>query len=166
MKLNAAAKSLIYQRSMLPTTGFRYHMIMVRGDTHTAAEISANFNQANSLFSSIATLITQIAARSGSVIAFAELLATVDPAMTNTPNALLHFDFSKIVPTVINSGSPDWFLIYPSLVSVNYNANGVRTFLMKGTITEFGGGGDLVVRDRAMVIGQARALTDLKVRQL
>lgn len=165
MKMNKAAASLLYQRN-LGTTALRYHIIFVRGNTHTATELDTLFNATNGIFTNIATLITQIGSRGGAVLAQAELITTQNPAMKANFPSLLDFDWSKVAPTVMVSGQPDWFLIYPRTTNVAYNANGASNFLIRGSITDFSGDGDLRVGNRNMTVGEIYEMTNCKIRQV
>lgn len=166
MKMNAAAESLLFQRNLLSTVALKYHIMFVQGNTHTPAEIENNFNNAvGGTLTNINTLITQIGSRGGRVVAFAELLPVADPAISSNFRGLMNFNWSKLNPTVVASGAPDWFLIYPRNSNVNYNAAGSCVWSMYGTITDFLGNGDLRVGNRNMVLGQTYSMSNFKFKR-
>lgn len=165
MKMNSAARSLVFQRNLIGSSALKYHVMFVQGLTHTAAEIENNFNNvAGGILTNINTLITQIASRSGKVVAFSELLPTVDPVLNSNNIGLINFNWSKLNPTVVASGAPDWFLIYPRLANVNYNAAGACVWSVYGTITDHSGNGDLRVGNRNMVLGQTYSLGNCRLK--
>lgn len=166
MKMNAAAESLVFQRNLVNPIALKYHVMFVMGNTHTPTEIENNFNNvAGGILTNINTLITQISSRGGRVVAYAELLPTADPVLATNFRGLLNFNWSKLNPTVVASGTPDWFLIYPRNSNVNYNAAGSCVWSIFGTITGFNGNGDLRVGNRNMVLGQTYSMSNFKFKR-
>lgn len=166
MKMNAAASSLLFQRNLVNPVALKYHVMFVQGNTHSALELENSFNNVvGGVLTNINTLITQINSRGGKVIAFAELLPTVDPVLANNFTDLINFNWSKLNPTVIASGAPDWFLIYPRNANVVYNAAGTCVWSIYGTITDFLGNGDLKVGNRNMALGQTYNMSNLRLKR-
>jgi hypothetical protein len=166
MKMNVAASNLMFQRNLSSPVALKYQIIFVQGFTHTALELENNFNNVvGGTLTNINTLITQIAGRGGKVVAFAELLPNTDPVLKNNFVNLLDFNWSKLNPTIIASGTPDWFLIYVRNSNVAYNAAGPCVWSVYGTITNFSGNGDLKVGNRNMLLGQMYSMGNFRLKR-
>lgn len=165
MKFNTDLANLAYQNILDNAT--RFQMLLIQGGNITPAELAANFNQGSTspILNNMATVISTITARGGKVVAVAEVTRSLFPAMNTAPAMNINFQYSKVPLTVVNAGSPDWYLAINRTAAVAYTANGLCFFNSTGTVSAYGGGGDVEVEDTNVTLSTTKRVMNVRLRQ-
>lgn len=166
MKFNTDVANLAYQNILDNAT--RFQLILFQGGRITPAELAANFNLATQspVLNNMATVITTVTSRGGKVIAVAEVTRSLFPAMNTAPALNVNFQYSKVPLTIVNAGNPDWYLAISRNGAVAYNVNGLCFFNFTGTVSVYGGGGDMEVEDTAVTLSSTKRIVNVRLRQV
>lgn len=165
MKFNVDVANLAYQNILDNAT--RFQLILFQGGRVTPAELAANFNQSatSPVLNNMATVITTVTSRGGKVVAVADVTRSLFPAMNTAPALNVGFQYSKVPLTVVNAGGPDWYLAITRNAAVAYSANGLCFFNITGTVSVYGGGGDMEVEDTEITLSSTKRVMNIRLRQ-
>lgn len=167
MKYNAEVANLLYQSYLGLSNVNRFQLVLIEGGEITANELRTNFNTsvAQPFLGLFATLYTTIGNRGGRVIGVIDLPKNANPIIGSGPNFNLNYQTGRVAVSVINSGTPNWFLLYDRTTNVNYNQNGNSVFAVRGTITDDSGDGDMIVDNPYMNVGSTYRVLNIRFRQ-
>lgn len=165
MKFNADLANLIYQNPLDNAT--RFQMILFQGGRVSPAELSANFNAAagSPVLNNMPAVISLCTGRGGKVVAVAEVTKSLFPAMNTAPAFNINFQYSKVPLTVVSAGTPDWYLAITRPTAIAYNAAGLCLFNYTGTVSAYGGGGDMEVENGSVVLTSSKRVVNVRMRQ-
>lgn len=167
MRFSKEIANLLYQSYLGASNANRYQLVLLEGGQLSATELRNNFNSsaAQPFLGLFVSLYAAIAARGGRVVGVVDLPKNANPIIGSGPNFNLNYQTGRVAISVVNSGRPDWFLLYDRASNVNYNANGNSVFCIRGTITDLNGDGDMVVDNPDMTVGSTYRALNIRIRQ-
>lgn len=167
MRFNAEIANLLYQSYLGLSNVNRYQLVLIEGGHVDANELRNNFNTSATqpFLGLFASLYNTIGARGGKVVGLVDLPKNANPIIGSGLNFQLNFQVGRVAVNVLNSGRPDWFLLYDRTTNVNYNANGSSVFAVRGSISDLNGNGDMIVDNPDMIIGSAYRVLNIKFGQ-
>ena len=166
MKFNGEMANLIYQH-YLGNNFTKFQCVLIQGGEISADELRTNFltSAVQPFLGNFVSLYNTVNTRGGKVVGVIDLPRVANPVIGSSINFQAMFQTSNSPVNVLNSGTPDWFLLYSRVTNVLYNQNGNSVFCMRGTISDLDGVGDMIVNDPEMVIGKSYTVLNIKFRQ-
>lgn len=165
MKFNADLANLAYQNIL--DNAPRFQIVLFEGGLVSPTELNNNFNSGatSPVLNNLPGVISLCNGRGGKVVAVAEVTRSLFPAMNTAPAMNVNLQFKQVPLTVVNAGSPTWYLMMVRNAAVGYNAAGLSWFNFTGSVSIYGGGGDMEVEDLFTSLNTSKRVVNIRFRQ-